>query len=171
MKKRRRYLIKTKLQLNLAFRFLIIISALFAFIGFEAYVTTWPVVSEFVPEDSLNQVNRLIILRFSYFIFPILFVITAITIVFSHRIAGPIYRLERTLDRLIQGEDVESIQLRRGDELKGLAAKVNELILLVKKSRELNGEDTRSSKLPQHPEIEPLQGTASSRGTGCKAFG
>jgi signal transduction histidine kinase len=146
----------------MALRFLIIISMLFAFIGFEAYITAWPVVSQFVPEDSMDLVNKLIMVRFFYFIFPILFVITAFTIIITHRIAGPIFRLERTLDRLIQGEDVEPMQLRRGDELKGLVAKINDLILLVRESRRSNGKETQSSNLTQHPKIEPLGGMASS---------
>jgi hypothetical protein len=80
MKKRLRYLIKTKLQLGLAFRFLIIISMLFAFMAFEAYITAWPVVSQFVPDDSMDLVENLIMLRFYYFVLPIIFVITAFTI-------------------------------------------------------------------------------------------
>ena len=69
------------------------------------------------------------------FIFPVIFVIMTFSIVFSHRIAGPIYRLEKTLDRLISGEDVETIRLRKSDALKELVEKVNSLITMIKQSR------------------------------------
>jgi sensor histidine kinase YesM len=62
-------------------------------------------------------------------------VIIGFTIVFTHRIAGPIYRFELTLDRLNQGEDVPLIKLRPGDELKELAEKINDMILLIKNSK------------------------------------
>lgn len=47
---------------------------------------------------------------------------------FSNRIAGPIYRLERELDKVISGERVSHIRLRKNDELKVLADKINKLI-------------------------------------------
>jgi hypothetical protein len=58
-------------------------------------------------------------------------------ILLSHGVAGPLYRIELTLDKLIQGEDVEYIHLRKDDELKELAEKINRLIPIVKKSKEI----------------------------------
>ncbi|MFH1868795.1 MAG: hypothetical protein ABH843_07475 [Candidatus Omnitrophota bacterium] len=46
----------------------------------------------------------------------------------SHRIAGPIYRLEKELDKLLAGEKVSQIRLRKNDELKPLADKINRLV-------------------------------------------
>ena len=43
--------------------------------------------------------------------------------------------MERKLDRLVKGEDIGLIRLRKGDELKEIAEKINELILVVEKSR------------------------------------
>ena len=164
MKIRIQYLIKTRMQLGLAQRFLLIISMLFAFVGFEAYITVWPVVAEFVPDVSMGLMNRLILIRFLYFVFPILFVIAAVTVIFSHRIAGPIYRIERTLDELIQGQDPARIQLRRGDELKGLAGRINTLILLIRELRKGNNGDVLDPEGSRDSKIEPLQDVASSGG-------
>jgi signal transduction histidine kinase len=68
--------------------------------------------------------------------------IIAISIVISHRLAGPIFSMERTIDRIVHGEKVEFIRLRKNDELKGLAEKINELITLIKELKESPSTDT-----------------------------
>lgn len=44
----------------------------------------------------------------------------------SHRIAGPLYRFERTFDNMLQGDLNSEIKLRAKDEGKVLAIKINE---------------------------------------------
>lgn len=66
------------------------------------------------------------------FSIPILFVFAAFIIIFTNRIAGPLYRLEKTLDKIIQGDDVEIIKLREKDDLKPLISKINEIITHIK---------------------------------------
>jgi hypothetical protein len=46
----------------------------------------------------------------------------------SHRIAGPVYKIEKELDDIIEGKKKGLIQLREKDEFKGLADKINKLI-------------------------------------------
>jgi hypothetical protein len=46
----------------------------------------------------------------------------------SHKIAGPVYRFEQSLDNLLKGEMDFIIQLRKKDEFKYLASKMNALI-------------------------------------------
>jgi len=89
----------------------------------------------------MNFVKYQIFFRIVCFSFPLILVLTALTMIFSHRIAGPIYRFEQTLDKLIQGEDVEYVRLRKSDELKGFADKLNELIRIVKKLKSPQNED------------------------------
>lgn len=50
-----------------------------------------------------------------------------LTIFFSHKIAGPVYRLEKTCHNMIQGNYKNEIRLRRGDELQNLARLLNEV--------------------------------------------
>jgi signal transduction histidine kinase len=135
MTTRGKYLIKKSMQLGLTLRFLFLIIIFSLFIGFEVYITIWPVVSGAIPQDLFDLVMNQILFRLICFIFPIIFVIMTFSIVFSHRIAGPIYRLEKTLDRLINGEDVETIRLRKSDALKELVEKINSLVTMVKQSR------------------------------------
>jgi methyl-accepting chemotaxis protein len=46
----------------------------------------------------------------------------------SQRIAGPIYRMEMDMDRVLSGEKGVRVKLRKKDNFPALAAKVNELI-------------------------------------------
>jgi len=49
-------------------------------------------------------------------------------ILFLHRIAGPLYRIEKTLKDLAEGKKVEKIKLRKKDFFKSLAEATNQVI-------------------------------------------
>ena len=123
------------MQLGVTIRFMMVTILFALFIGFEVYISIWPVVSEFVPKEVMHLVRRQVLVRTALFLIPIILVIASFTILISHRVAGPLFRIQRTIDDLVRGEDVQDIRLRKKDELKGLAAKVNELIALVRKLR------------------------------------
>lgn len=53
------------------------------------------------------------------------FVIVLLTILLSHRIAGPVYRLKRGLKAVIEGDLTVRFSLREKDELKELAAGID----------------------------------------------
>jgi len=101
------------------------------FVGFEVFITIWPVVSEAIPRETVPVVIQEVIFRLCFFALPLVFVIAAFSLVFSHRIAGPVYRLEQTLDRLVQGEKVAPLEVRKHDDLKGLVRRINILIQRV----------------------------------------
>jgi len=58
----------------------------------------------------------------------ILSIIIPIALLYSHRIAGPIYRFQKSLDMLINGKTNFMIVLRKKDEFKYLADKMNTMI-------------------------------------------
>ena len=141
MKRRRiHYLINSRLQLGFTIRF-VVVAVLFAlFIGFQVYFTIWPVVADFVPKPVMSLVKHQILVRTLFFLIPAIFVIFGFSIIISHLIAGPLFRIQRTIDQVVQGQDVEYLKLRKKDELKDLAEKINDLIAMVKKSKEPAGE-------------------------------
>ena len=49
-------------------------------------------------------------------------------ILFLHRVAGPLYRIEKTLKDLAEGKKVEKIKLRKKDFFKSLAEATNQVI-------------------------------------------
>jgi signal transduction histidine kinase len=136
MRARTNYFVKKKLQLSLTFRFLLLAVLFSFFVGFVVYVTIWPVTSQVISEDVISDVQLKVFMRALYFFLPLIFVISSLSIIFLHRIAGPLYRIERSLDQVIEGEDIEYIRLRKGDELQDLAKKINAVVLLIKKLKE-----------------------------------
>lgn len=77
----------------------------------------------------LNQVNTLLAMSL-----PIIFVtILWFAIVISHRFAGPIERMEKDLDRILEGDYQHKIHMRKRDDLKGVAQRINALAARVKK--------------------------------------
>ena len=58
----------------------------------------------------------------------IMIIIAVIGIFYSHRIAGPIYRMQQDLTRVIEGEEGVRIRLRKKDTMQSLANKINQLI-------------------------------------------
>ncbi|MBD3314706.1 MAG: hypothetical protein GF344_02875 [Chitinivibrionales bacterium] len=59
--------------------------------------------------------------------------VVLLTIFFSHKLAGPLYRFERVCHELIEGNYSQHIVLRRGDQMQNLASLLNEVIALTQK--------------------------------------
>lgn len=56
-----------------------------------------------------------------------------LTIFFSHKIAGPVYRFEVVCHNIINGNYTDTVQLRKGDEMQNLARLLNEVIQQTRK--------------------------------------
>jgi nitrogen fixation/metabolism regulation signal transduction histidine kinase len=69
-----------------------------------------------------------LLLIFGIGIFIIAAQIALLTVFFSHKLAGPIYRLEKACHSIIEGNYAEKIFLRKGDEMQNLAQLMNEAV-------------------------------------------
>ena len=54
--------------------------------------------------------------------------IVMMTVFFSHKLAGPVYRFEKMCKSVINGSYSETAHLRKGDQMQGLALLLNEAI-------------------------------------------
>ena len=141
--RRRTYLIKTGLQL----RYMgIIISTmlLVAFgVGWIIYHTSWSRIAN-TPDltldklsDIFDTVNHLLM----KWIVVFLFAIAILSIFVSHKIAGPVYRLEETSRIIASGDLTAKVHLRQGDELGDLQEAFNKMSVslrnMVAKDREI----------------------------------
>jgi nitrogen fixation/metabolism regulation signal transduction histidine kinase len=52
--------------------------------------------------------------------------IVMMTVFFSHKLAGPVFRFEKACRNVINGDYNDTIYLRKGDQMLGLAALLNE---------------------------------------------
>ena len=57
-----------------------------------------------------------------------LIVISVIGVIYSHRIAGPVYRINRELRRTLDGEKGVRISLRKRDKLRDVSMRINALL-------------------------------------------
>lgn len=69
----------------------------------------------------------------------------AVSLVFSHFIAGPIYRFERTLEEMRSGNLGLTVQLRRHDEFKEVADLFNQAITSLRNKVEKEREVTQAA--------------------------
>lgn len=136
MKKRVNYLINTKYQIRFATKFAIITTLLSGFVGFQLYAIVWPVLSRFVPEETVVFITHQIFSRAIIFLALALLMIVAFSIVVSHRVAGPIFAMHRVMKRILNGEAIEFVTLRKNDEFQSFAKDLNRLIAIVKETRE-----------------------------------
>jgi len=66
----------------------------------------------------------------------IMVLVIVVGIFTTHRVAGPVYRIETDIDRVLAGEKGVRVHVRRHDSFPDLAEKVNQLIALIDDSRQ-----------------------------------
>jgi nitrate/nitrite-specific signal transduction histidine kinase len=66
-------------------------------------------------------------------LFVVMIQIVFMTVFFSHKIAGPVYRFENLCHSIIEGKYADQIKLRKGDELQNLAGLLNMVVSINKR--------------------------------------
>ncbi len=161
--RRRNLLIKKGLQLRyigLIFIALILTSMV---TGYTVFATGWTLFSQKLasvyPQGRLLHVLRginMALIRNLILVSPIIFILG---LLFSHKIAGPLYRIEKAIDEISKGSIGLKIKLRRGDELKDLAEVVNTLTENLRNSIDLSNETI----LKIQKELDGVRGVISSQ--------
>lgn len=130
-KKRRHIFINKKLQTKYVVQTIIL---LLIYTAFFISLLLAPYISSLLSGNPLQEqalVARLL-LNMHNSSWPILaamiLLISLGTIFMTHRIAGPVYRIKKTLSEVAAGNLSTSIQLREKDDLKELSVNINDLI-------------------------------------------
>ena len=142
---RKRILIGKKLQFKYVGVILVAVLSSSILIILTVYFSFWSSLVEMdasvqnsaVIGNGLDRINLMML-----FEMPILLVIAAfIGLVVSHKIAGPVYRLQKVAYDVSRGDLTTSVSLRSDDELKNLSAAFNSVIentrRLVSKDKKL----------------------------------
>lgn len=141
---RKKFLIQKDFQLKYVGFILLTIVAVSAIVVLTVHLSIWAVLQKGVSpqvqatvEEILHNMNVLFM-----FEIPIVLLIAAFAgIMFSHKIAGPVYRLEKAARQVALGDLTSNVHLRRDDELKNLSSAFNSVVdnmhLLVAKDRKL----------------------------------
>ncbi len=139
-RKRKKFFVYPEIQLN--FIFLLVGSGMALSLFFSIFFLyinsqTTNTLLSFVQGNELLE-NYLLTTEKLLFIGCILIIILtalllgSIALLKSHKIAGPLYRLEKTLQEMKEGKIPEEITLRQGDRLTKLAKLLDEVIKLQK---------------------------------------
>ncbi len=127
MTKRRQKLPQPRLQLRLTLTFVGLV-ALALLLQVTLFTNALTDLSTTLPNDSLLLIAagpailfKILAVSFAIFL-PLTFVVGALS---TFRIAGPLYRFEAFLNQVLRGECPRDFNLRKGDELKELAALIN----------------------------------------------
>ncbi len=142
---RRQYLISKRIQFKYMALVLGAIVLLSTVIGLSIYFTHWSLLNQelsgpreqVVLAEAYTRINFLLWLEV-----PLILIAAAFaSLILSHKVAGPVYRLEKSAKEVARGNLSQYLHLRKNDELQGLAAAFNSVIdnmqCLVDRDRKL----------------------------------
>lgn len=135
------YFIKKKLQFKYMLFVLLAMLIPTAVCGMALYYLIWQTVAAeiAVPEaiaanliPALDKVNIILLVTL-----PVIFLMMLLlSIYISHKIAGPVYRVEKDLKEIIKGDYSRRIKLRSQDELQEIAEGINLLLDKIQSTRQ-----------------------------------
>lgn len=135
--RRRNYLINKDFQLRYVGKIIFGIMLMAFVVAMTVYYTTWARIMDafYQLADVARQYAPLFIsTNFSLIILLVVFMLVAavLAVFISHKIAGPMFRFERSLEAIANGDLHFQVNLRKSDEFKYLADKVNTMILQLR---------------------------------------
>ncbi len=140
---RHTYLIKTGLQLRYMGILVICMLTVSMGVGWIIYHTSWNQIIN-TPDlsiDKLYLIFERVNSQLLWWILAFIVIIAIISIFVSHKIAGPVYRLEESTKLIASGDLTHKVHLRHGDELGDLQDAFNtmseSLSKMVYKDREI----------------------------------
>jgi methyl-accepting chemotaxis protein len=146
-RKRKRYIIEGNFQTRLILRFVLIvvgvtllstgaILGLFYFKYQFGGVDLSSMIIRVTPEgiSNVSSIFQVVFVPLLAANLLVLIISVPFSLLYSHKIAGPIYRFEQSFDLLLSGEHDFMIVLRKRDEFKYLADKMNALIYYMRRN-------------------------------------
>jgi len=135
--KRTQYFVAKKFQLKYVGLILLLMFATAIMCSYVVYYTSMVLLGEKLanvyPQGRLMGIIGSVNMRMLLTVLLMTPIVAIIGIYLSHKIAGPIVRMERFLDTIASGDFRARIVLRQGDELTGLANAMNRLQDSLKK--------------------------------------
>jgi len=139
---RRTYLIKRAFQLRYALIVSLFILLTVGISSLTTYLAVFPYLSKMLanvyPQGRLITILRIANIKALFSAIVIIPFAAWFTIMLSHRIAGPWYRMEAILRKMAGGGLISEITLRKGDELQSLADSLNMVIRNLRESAQEN---------------------------------
>ncbi|OGW77675.1 MAG: hypothetical protein A3I73_04145 [Omnitrophica bacterium RIFCSPLOWO2_02_FULL_45_16] len=160
--RRTRYLIAARFQLKYIGLILLLVFLVGALCSYVVYYTMMlnlgDKLANVYPQGRLISIVRMVNFRMFLSLILIAPLVVTIGIFASHKIAGPIYRIEKFLNNMAKGDYSSILTLRRNDELVSLVNGINRVLGSLKET--LKGEKTHLEKAAFF--LEELKGIAES---------
>lgn len=129
--RRRIYLIKTRFQLKYTGLILLFMFIVAWAVGYTVYYTGWLLMGEKLanvyPQGRLVAIMKTINITLILRLVLIAPLVALFSILLSHRVAGPLFRIEQFLKSVAKGNLSIKLHLRKEDELQDLAEAINEM--------------------------------------------
>lgn len=129
--KRRQYIVARRFQLKYTGIILLLMFITAGFCSYAIYYTSMILFGEKLasvyPQGQLVSIVKTVNMRILISMLVISPLVGCLGIYLSHKIAGPIYRIERFLAGMVKGDFSSRITLRKGDEMVSLADAINRL--------------------------------------------
>ncbi len=149
--RRRRYFINRSVQSRHMGMTALIVFIIALITGWFVYSSIWYAITERVQNEPqlhqiLAEINEILLMRSILVILAGISCAVILTLFISHRIAGPIFRIRRTLEELGEGNVPRKITLRQRDEFKELSEAVNSVIDKTEEISRVNREAVENIK-------------------------
>ena len=133
--RRRKYLVDKKIQWHFTWLLVIHVAVPTMVLGGFLYAVNKMYLStlqKLVGASTLSDPSIKGILNFSILAIVLFLIVSTVLLIFlgirfTHHVAGPLYRLERSMDKLMKGEKIEPLHFRKTDIVDRLAEKFNAL--------------------------------------------
>ena len=127
--KRKQYLVSARFQLKYVGLILLLMFITAVICSYVVYYSSMILLAEKLanvyPQGMLMAIIKTVNFRVMLSVVLMMPVVAYIGIFLSHKIAGPIYRMEKFLGSMTGGDLASRIVLRKGDELGSIADKIN----------------------------------------------
>jgi len=138
--KRTKYFIHKRFQLQYLGLFLVLSILIIVMASATVYVSTYDVMKEKLENVYPQSELRPIIRQTNFALFRNLILLIPViavgSVYLSHKIAGPLYRIEKSIEQIAKGDLDLKVKLRKGDEFKEMAHALNHMISELKGIRE-----------------------------------
>jgi signal transduction histidine kinase len=125
---RRKYLIDKRMQLKYALMIGVVLLVMVILVEVHSYLTMQSLLPNLFSSAIGNQVKQI---QMSLLINGIIYtvVVALVSIIISHKIAGPVFRLKKDIREMIDTKNyARKLSVRKGDELQDLVTVINELL-------------------------------------------
>jgi hypothetical protein len=131
---RKQYLINNRFQINMAIRLFVCLLLVAVASGWAVYYAVWQAVIVELHGVQLARLYHVIGERILFYGLGAITALSVLSIFFSHKIAGPVYKMKTTVDKFLEtGTGPETIHLRKGDAFKDLSDSLNRLFAKIPK--------------------------------------